>query len=83
MIIARYFEDEIEKCQTLCDNCTKGEVELVEISIESQKLLSCIYKTKQLFGATHIIDILRGSKSQRILDFSMPIALNFRSEAKK
>ena len=70
MIIARYFEDEIDKCQTLCDNCTKGEVELVEISIESQKLLSCIYKTKQLFGATHIIDILRGSKSQRILDLN-------------
>lgn len=66
--VADYFEDEIESCKTLCDNCTKGEVEMEDISIFAQKLLSCIYRTRQTFGATHIIDILRGSKSKKVFE---------------
>lgn len=66
--IAAYFEDEIEPCGSLCDNCTRGEVEMEDITIFAQKLLSCVYRTNQTFGATHIIDILRGSKSKRIFE---------------
>lgn len=36
-IIASYFEDEIPNCKTLCDNCTKGEVEQVDVSVDAQK----------------------------------------------
>ena len=68
-MIAGYFEDEIEACKTLCDNCTKGEVEQVDMSVDAQKLLSAIYRSEQRFGLNHIIDILRGSKNQKLLDF--------------
>ncbi len=68
-MIAGYFEDEIDSCKTLCDNCTKGEVERVDVSIDAQKLLSAIYRTEQRFGLNHIIDILRGSKNQKLLEF--------------
>ncbi len=68
-LIAGYFEDEIEECKTLCDNCTKGEVEQVDVSIDAQKLLSAIYRSEQRFGLNHIIDILRGSKNQKLLEF--------------
>jgi ATP-dependent DNA helicase RecQ len=68
-MIAAYFEDEIESCKTLCDNCTKGEVEQVDMSVDAQKLLSAIYRSEQRFGLNHIIDILRGSKNQKLLDF--------------
>jgi ATP-dependent DNA helicase RecQ len=53
----------------LCDNCTKGEVEQVDASVDAQKLLSAIYRTEQRFGLNHIIDILRGSKNQKLLEF--------------
>jgi len=68
-IIANYFEDEIDDCKTLCDNCTKGEVELVDVSVDAQKFLSAIYRSGQRFGVNHIIDILRGSKNQKLLEF--------------
>ena len=68
-MIAGYFEDEIEACKTLCDNCTKGEVKQVDVSVDAQKLLSAIYRSEQRFGLNHIIDILRGSKNQKLLEF--------------
>ncbi len=68
-IIASYFEDEIDDCKTMCDNCTKGEVELVDVSVDAQKLLSAIYRSEQRFGINHIVDILRGSKNQKLLEF--------------
>ena len=68
-LIATYFEDEIENCQTLCDNCTKGEVEQVDISVEAQKFLSAVYRSEQRFGQNHIIDILRESKNQKLIEF--------------
>lgn len=68
-IIASYFEDEINECKTICDNCTKGEIEKVDISVDSQKILSTIFRTEQRFGINHIIDVLRGSKNQKLLEF--------------
>ena len=68
-IIANYFEDEIDACNTLCDNCTKGEIEQVDVSVDAQKFLSAVYRSEQRFGTNHIIDILRGSKNQKLLEF--------------
>ncbi|WP_419777047.1 DNA helicase RecQ [Malaciobacter marinus] len=68
-IIASYFEDEIDDCKTLCDNCTKGEIEQVDVSVDAQKFLSAVYRSEQRFGTNHIIDILRGSKNQKLLEF--------------
>jgi len=68
-IIASYFEDEIDECNTLCDNCTKGEISQVDVSVEAQKFLSAVYRSEQRFGTNHIIDILRGSKNQKLLEF--------------
>jgi ATP-dependent DNA helicase RecQ len=58
-----------EKCG-MCDNCLRDEKEFKDITIPAQKFLSCVRKTRQIFGATHIIDILRGSKSQKVVKFN-------------
>lgn len=52
-----------------CDNCRAGEcpVELADVTAAAQALLTCIQRTGECFGPTHIIDVLRGSKSQRVL----------------
>jgi len=68
-IIANYFDDEVAPCENLCDNCLKGEIEEVDVTVEAQKLLSCIYRTGERFGANYVIDVLRGSKIKRIIDF--------------
>lgn len=56
-----------EKCK-MCDNCEKEEKNLVDVTTEAQKFLSCMKRTGEIFGAMHITDILRGSKSKKIID---------------
>jgi ATP-dependent DNA helicase RecQ len=51
-----------------CDMCL-GDTTPVEGSlIIAQKILSCIARTNQRFGAGHVISILRGENTQRIRD---------------
>ena len=52
----------------MCDNCEKEEKDLVDVTTEAQKFLSCIKRTGEIFGTMHIIDVLRGSKSQKVID---------------
>jgi ATP-dependent DNA helicase RecQ len=49
-----------------CDNCT-SETPLDDITIPAQKLLSCVKRTGERFGAAHVIRVLVGSKDRRIL----------------
>ena len=65
--IASYFEDKLEDCESKCDNCTAPEVEKTDISVQAQKLLSCVYRTGQRFGQSYVIDVLRGSTVEKIL----------------
>lgn len=65
--IATYFNDYIEPCQDRCDNCLNPDQKSRDITQAAQKLLSAIYRTGQAFGMHYVIDVLRGSKEQRIL----------------
>ena len=65
--IATYFHDIINDCHSKCDNCINPDKNKIEITKEAQKLLSAIFRTKQSFGLQYVIDVLRGSKEQRIL----------------
>jgi ATP-dependent DNA helicase RecQ len=65
--LANYFDDELDECRDRCDNCLESDVKRDDITKEVQMLLSAIYKTQQNFGKNYIIDILRGSKEQKLL----------------
>ena len=67
--IAKYFDDDIDICGEICDNCLGGEKEYIDITVASQKFISTILRCEQRFGQAYIIDVLRGSKGKRILDF--------------
>jgi ATP-dependent DNA helicase RecQ len=54
-----------ENCGT-CDNCTTSEKEQTDITIPTQKLLSCVKRSGERFGAAHVVDILLGSKNEKI-----------------
>jgi len=48
-----------------CDNC-RNPKPVEDWTIEAQKFLSCVARCKERFGMTHIIDVLRGSRRQKI-----------------
>ena len=52
----------------MCDNCHNVEMERVDLTIPAQKFLSCVFRTKQIFGEAYIIDVLRGSKAQKVIE---------------
>ena len=66
-LVTEYFEENLEECETLCDNCQKDEVSEINITKEAMMLLSCIYRTKQNFGRAYIVDILKGSKNIKVM----------------
>ncbi|MGD2271915.1 MAG: DNA helicase RecQ [Desulfobacterales bacterium] len=57
-----------KNCQ-MCDNCLTGKKAQKDITLLAQKFLSCVRRTGETFGATHIVDVLRGSKSQKVFKF--------------
>lgn len=61
-----YFDEDIEPCGN-CDTCLNPPIRL-DGTREAQMVLSAIYRTGQFFGAAHIIDVVRGSENQKILD---------------
>ncbi len=65
--IAAYFDDRIEECGDKCDNCTAPASEKIDITTAARMLLSTILRTDQNFGLHYVIDVLKGSKEQRVL----------------
>src|SRR5574344_1789999 len=51
-----------------CDICDSGPVPEVDLTIPCQKFMSCVIRTNQRFGTGYIVDVLLGSRQQRILD---------------
>lgn len=49
-----------------CDFCTTPPKEKSDVSLYAKKLFSCIARTRSLYGAAHIIDVLRGANTQKI-----------------
>lgn len=48
-----------------CDNCLSPPATF-DATVPVQKLLSCIYRTGQRFGASHVIDVLLGRANQHV-----------------
>lgn len=64
--ILRYFGGEKKAYCGKCSNCLSVH-KLVDVTIDSQKIMSCIARTGQRYGKTVICDVLKGSKSEKIL----------------
>lgn len=64
--ILKYFG---ERAENFCDNCSScnSNFETVDVTVDAQKILSCIYRSKERYGVKMIIDVLRGSRNEKIL----------------
>ena len=62
--LLEYFGDRLPEDCGNCDICLTPP-ETWDGTEEAQKLLSCIYRTGQMFGAGHVIDVLRGKETPK------------------
>lgn len=53
----------------MCDNCLSVAADTEDLTIPSQKFMSCVIRTGEKFGANHVVDVLRGSKAKKVLEF--------------
>ncbi|AQS60428.1 DNA helicase RecQ [Desulforamulus ferrireducens] len=51
-----------------CSNCN-DERELVDITVEAQKIFSCVYRMQEQYGVTLVADVLKGSRSKKIQQY--------------
>ncbi|MDU5260862.1 MAG: DNA helicase RecQ [Clostridium celatum] len=65
--ILNYFGEQYdEKCNN-CSNC-EATGELVDKSVDAQKVISCVYRMNQRFGIGMVVDVLRGSKNKKVYE---------------
>ncbi|MBK5245338.1 MAG: helix-turn-helix domain-containing protein, partial [Eubacteriaceae bacterium] len=69
--ILQYFGEtaDYENCGN-CGNCL-DQSEMVDITTDAQKILSCIYRLNSRFGLNMVMSVLRGSKNKKILDMNL------------
>ena len=60
-----YFGETLRAPCGNCDNCLEPP-ETWDASVVAQKALSCVYRTGQRYGATHLTAVLRGEADERI-----------------
>ncbi len=64
-VLLRYFgEETCEDCGN-CDICLDPP-EMIDVTEDSRKAMSCVFRVEQRYGAGHVIDVLKGSQKQRI-----------------
>ncbi|KAB0669640.1 DNA helicase RecQ [Oryzomonas sagensis] len=64
-VLLGYFGEHLEEDCGNCDVC-QSPPERYDATEDAQKALSCVYRVGQRFGMGHVIEVLRGSRSQRI-----------------
>ncbi|MDC1054009.1 DNA helicase RecQ [Alphaproteobacteria bacterium] len=67
-VLLSYFGEEKKECGN-CDICKHG-IELIDGTVEAQKILSAIKRTGERFGVSHIVDILIGNQTENIKKYS-------------
>ena len=63
--LLEYFGDDLPDDCGNCDICLTPP-KTWDGTVEAQKLLSCVYRTGQRFGAAHVIDVLRGRDTEKV-----------------
>ncbi|WP_445665287.1 DNA helicase RecQ [Fodinibius sp. AD559] len=66
--LMKYFGETYEKDECgMCDNCLSVDAEVEDLTVQAQKMLSCIARTNEDFDAYYIADVLRGSTKEKVL----------------
>ncbi|MEJ2201625.1 MAG: RecQ family ATP-dependent DNA helicase [Desulfuromonadaceae bacterium] len=66
-VLLGYFGERLDEDCGNCDVCLQPP-ETYDATEDARKALSCVFRVGQRFGTGHVIDVLRGSQNQRLLD---------------
>lgn len=64
--LLRYFGDDMPEPCGNCDNCLSPP-DSWDATEAVRKALSCVYRTGQRYGAIHVIEVLRGGQSEKVI----------------
>ncbi len=69
--LINYFGEDysIQNCG-LCDNCVKPLEATVNLTVQAIKFMQCVSETDERFGALHVINVLRGSEGEKVLNYN-------------
>lgn len=64
-----YFGEDHEDtpCGT-CSSCTDDR-ELIDITVDAQKIFSCIHRMRERFGVSMVASVLKGSRAKKVLEY--------------
>ena len=65
-VLLSYFADEAPNQCGNCDNCQLPP-ETWDATEAAQKVLSCVYRTGQRFGLVHVMDVLQGKETEKVV----------------
>ena len=66
-VLLGYFGDPLAEDCGNCDICLNPPATF-DATVDAQKALSCVYRVGQRFGLGHVLDVLRGARTQRVLE---------------
>ncbi len=64
-VLLNYFGEHLADDCGNCDVCLNPPMRY-DATVDAQKALSCVYRVGQRFGLQHVIQVLRGAKTERI-----------------
>jgi len=69
--ILEYFGE--ENIKDSCNNCSvcNDDRETIDMTIEAQKIFSCVYRMKERYGTNVIAEVLKGSTNAKILNLGL------------
>ena len=62
----KYFGENTSNFCGNCSNCNSN-FEEVDITLDAQKILSCVYRMKEKYGVKLLVDTLRGSENEKVM----------------
>ncbi len=66
--LLEYFGEALPEPCGNCDNCLQPP-ETYDGTEVAQKALSCVYRTGQRFGVSHLVDVLRGADNEKVRQY--------------
>ena len=64
-VLLEYFGETLAEPCGNCDTCLEP-VASFDGTVAAQKALSCVWRTGEMFGAVHVIDVLLGKRTERV-----------------
>ena len=68
-LITYFGENYTQQRCDLCDNCKNPQKQTDDLTAQAQLFFRALHETGEMFGAVHVINVLRGSRAEKVLSY--------------